>query len=269
MKFKICTIQMSAKGDKDENLEKAKRFASIAKSDSADVIVLPEMWNCPYRNDYFVKFAEEKYGKTYRIMQEIAKKKKVLLIGGSIPIKSGDKIYNETFVFNEEGEEIHSYRKINLFDVNIEGKVSFKESENIKAGSSMGTFETKFGRFGVVICYDLRFPELFQNMYALGAKVVFVPATFTVPTGQMHWELLLKARAVDYQYYVVGASIARDDELSKNAYGHSMTVNPMGEVISSLDEKEGMISSEIDLNEVEKVRKEIPLENSRNMRKLI
>lgn len=267
--FKCAVVQISAKGNKDENLKRAERMIKEAAHKGADLVVLPEMWNCPYRNDYFIKFAEEKEGKSYEFMKKIAKEEDIILIGGSIPIKAGlEKAYNESFIFDRNGREIYSYRKTNLFDVNIEGKVNFKESKNIVAGNKLDVFDTEFGKLGIVICYDLRFPELFEKMKKSGAKVFFIPGTFTVATGEKHWELLLRARAVDYQSFVVGASIARDEELSKNAYGHSMIINPMGEQIVSLGEGEGIIITNIDLKEVEDIRKSIPIDESRKNREI-
>lgn len=262
-KFKLGSVQISAKADKDRNLKRADELIREAAEKGCQVVALPEMWNCPYNNKYFKKFAEDKYSKTYNFLKETAKKYNILLVGGSIPILKDDKIYNEAFVFDKNGEEIYSYKKIYMFDVVFENGKEFRESDNVEAGNQIGVFDTEYGKFGLVICYDLRFYELFENMHKLGAECIFVPGSFTKETGKKHWELLLRARAVDFQSFIIGSSMARDDEISKNVFGNSRIVGPGGEILASIDENEGIIISDIDLSEINKNRKLFPIEKSR------
>lgn len=265
-KIKIGIVQVSATGDKELNIKKTREMVKEAAEKGADIVVLPEMWCCPYRTDYFLKFSEDKNGPIYNSMVEMARENKILLIGGSVPVKiegNDEKVYNQNFVFDEKGREIYNYAKINMFDIDLPNGKSFRESSKIKSGKTLGVFETKFGTMGVAICYDIRFPELFRYMYEYGAKLIFIPGTFTIDTGKMHWELLLRSRAVDYQIFTVGASIARDDKLSKNAFGHSLVANPSGEVIEKFDIFEKVDVVEIDLEEVDRVRNSIPLRKSR------
>lgn len=261
--FNVGIIQLPATGDKEKNLNTMEEYVTRAKKEGAHVICLPEMWNCPYQNSFFTKFAEEDFGKTYKKMSQVAKENKVYLIGGSIPIKSGEKIYNRSYVFDKEGKEIYRYSKINLFD--IEG---YKESDTISGGKSLGVFETEYGIFGLAICFDLRFPELFQSFRDFGAEVIFVPSTFMKKTGEVHFHLLNRARAVDTQCYIVSPAIARDEDLSKNAYAHSLCVSPRGDVLIDLGQEKNLALIKLEDEKVKREREKLPLEVSRKNRKL-
>ncbi|WP_071025811.1 nitrilase-related carbon-nitrogen hydrolase [Peptoniphilus raoultii] len=261
--FKLGIIQNAAKGDKDFNLKNMEELVTKAAEKGAEVIALPEMWNCPYQNSYFEKFKEEEGGKSYELMVKLAREHRIFLVGGSIPIASGYRIYNKSFVFNREGREIFSYSKINLFD--IEG---FKESKNISGGKSLGVFENDYGLNGLCICYDSRFPELFQTFVDFGAEVIFMPSTFMIKTGKRFWELVNRARGMDTQCYLISPSIARDDELSKNAYAHSMITSPYGEVLLDMGTEEGFEVFEIKGDLVREARKNFPYKESRSNRSL-
>ena len=262
-KFKLGIVQICAKDNKDRNIKRCEELVRLAVDQGSDVVLLPEMWNCPYQNEYFPKFAEEKHGKTYKFMKDLAAELKIILVGGSIPIIEDGKIYNESFVFNKKGEEISSYKKIYMFDILFEDGKEFRESDTIEPGKTVTCFDTEYGRFGIAICYDLRFPEFFNLMHKMGAEGFFLPATFTKRTGEKHWELLLRARAVDFQSYVFGASMARDNELSSNVFGHSRIIGPGGEILASIDEKEGVITGDIDMDKVKENKKLFPIERSR------
>lgn len=260
--FNVGIIQLPATGDKNKNLKTMEEYVSRAKKEGADVVCLPEMWNCPYQNSYFTKFAEEDFGETYKKMSQVAKENGVYLIGGSIPIKFGDKIYNRSYVFDKCGNEIYRYSKINLFDIE-----DYKESDTISAGKSLGVFETEYGIFGLAICFDLRFPELFQSFRDFGAEVIFVPSTFMKKTGERHFHLLNQARAVDTQCYIVSPAIARDHDLSKNAYAHSLCVAPGGEIEVDLGEEKNLAIVKLENEKVKREREKLPLEVSRQNRK--
>ena len=260
--FNVGIIQLPATGDKNKNLKTMEEYVSRAKKEGADVVCLPEMWNYPYQNSYFTKFAEEDFGETYKKMSQVAKENGVYLIGGSIPIKFGDKIYNRSYVFDKSGNEIYRYSKINLFDIE-----DYKESDTISAGKSLGVFETEYGIFGLAICFDLRFPELFQSFRDFGAEVIFVPSTFMKKTGERHFHLLNQARAVDTQCYIVSPAIARDHDLSKNAYAHSLCVAPGGEIEIDLGEEKNLAIVKLENEKVKREREKLPLEVSRQNRK--
>lgn len=261
--FKIGMIQIASKGDKDYNLKKMEELIGKAAQKGADIIALPEMWNCPYQNSYFVKFQEQENGRSYSLMKELAKKYGIYLIGGSIPITEGEKIFNKSFVFNREGKEIFTYSKIKLFD--IEG---FKESENISAGKSLGVFQTEFANCGLCICYDSRFPEIFQTFVDFGAEVIFMPSTFLIKTGKRFWELVNRARGMDTQCFIISPSVARDRELSKNAWAHSMITSPYGEVLLDMGEEESVEVFNIKSDLLMEARKNFPYKQTRINRSL-
>lgn len=261
--FKVGIIQINSKTDKRENLNKMENMVRDLTKNGADVVALPEMWNSPYQYEYYKKFSEEDFGETYHAMSRAAKENNIYLVGGSIPIRDENKIYNRSYVFNRDGKEIYRYSKINLFD--IEG---FKESSTISAGKTLGAFHTEFGIFGLAICFDLRFPEIFQRLTEMGSEVIFVPSAFSYKTGKRDLELLNRARAVDTQCYFISPSIARDDELSKHTFSHSFVISPHGEVLLDLGEEEKTEIVDILASEVQRERKFIPLKKSRKNRSL-
>ncbi len=233
------------------------------KVKGADVVILPEIFNAPYSNDGFVKYAEKAEGKTYTALSELAKKYGVYLVAGSIPEREDDKIYNTSFVFDPKGNQIARHRKAHLFDIDVAGGQRFCESDTLTPGDEVTVFDTPFGKIGLCICFDIRFPDLSMAMSKKGAKAIIVPAAFNMTTGPLHWELLFRARAVDNQVYTVGVAPARDESASYVSYGNSIVVSPMGKVIERFDEKENTKIVEIELDDVESVRAQIPVLSAR------
>lgn len=184
---------------------------------------------------------------------------KVSIVGGSIPEKEGDKIYNTSYVFSERGQLIAKHRKMHLFDISVEGGISFKESDVLTAGDSVTLFETEGVKFGLIICYDIRFPELSRKLVLEGAEAIIVPAAFNMTTGPAHWHLSARARALDNQVYTLLCSQSRNESSSYKAYGHSLAANPWGEIIDELQTEEGILYINLDLNFTKKVREELPL----------
>lgn len=259
-KFKVGIIQMMVTDDKDKNILKAKSMIEKAVSKGVHIVVLPEMFNCPYDNIYFPKYAEiYPEGKTYKFLSDISKKENIILIGGSIPEKENENIYNSSFVFDNEGSLIGRHRKIHLFDIDVKDKIKFKESDILNSGKDITIIDTIYGKIGIVICYDIRFPEITRIMALKGVKIVFVPAAFNTVTGPSHWDILFKSRALDNQIYMVGAAPARNNKSTYISYGNSLVANPWGQIIDKLDEKENILISEIDLNYLDKIRMELPL----------
>ena len=162
-------------------------------------------------------------------------------------------------MFDREGRQIAKHRKAYLFDVDIKGGQYFKESDTLTAGDSCTVFDTEFGKIGICICFDLRFPELSRMMVQRGAKVILVPAAFNRTTGPAHWELLFRARAVDNQCFYLGTSTARNEQADYVAWGHSLCVSPWGEILGELGAEEGILESDLDLEQVERIRSELPL----------
>lgn len=260
-KLTVGLCQMRVTDNKEQNLKKAKEMINKACEKGAEFIVLPEMFNCPYNNKYFRKFAETfPNGETLKMLSTIAKDKNIYLVGGSIPEKDHEgKIYNTSFVFNNLGELIGKHRKIHLFDIDVEGGVKFKESDVLSPGNNITVFDTHFGKMGVAICYDIRFPELIRLMTLKGAEIIIIPAAFNMTTGPAHWELTMRARALDNQVYLLANSPARDETFSYVAYANSLIVDPWGKILGKLDEKEGILIGEIDILKVSKIREQLPL----------
>jgi predicted amidohydrolase len=259
-KFKIAVCQMTVGEVKAENLNRAEAMLRKAAEDfRPQILVLPEMFNCPYSNASFQSFAEVYPGASSDMLSRLAQELRVYIVGGSVPEKQEGKIYNTSYVFNPEGHLIARHRKIHLFDIDIEGGISFKESDTLEAGREVTVFETPFCKIGVAICYDMRFPELMRLLAEKGAEVTIVPASFNMTTGPAHWDSLIKIRALDNQLYFVAASPARDLNAAYQAYGHSTIVNPWGEVVAKAGAGEEIVCGEIDLDYVDKIRKRLPL----------
>jgi predicted amidohydrolase len=266
MKLKIGLCQMMVtEASKKENINKAKNFIHEASCKGAKIVSLPEMFNCPYNNKNFRKYAEcFPNGDTVNMLSNIAKEENIYLVGGSIPeLDSQDRVYNTSFIFDNKGSLIGKHRKMHLFDIDIKDKVTFKESEVLTAGNEITIIDTEYGKIGVAICYDIRFPELIRIMALKGAEIVFVPAAFNMTTGTAHWETLFKSRALDNQIYVAGISPARNINYSYVAYGNSLIANPWGDVTNRLDENEGIIIEEIDLDYIDEVRESLPFLKNR------
>ena len=258
-KIKVGLIQMKVKDKKDDNLHKAAKLIDKIGKEDVDMVVLPEMFSCPYNTKNFPIYAEEEGDYSYKLLSEISKRNNIYLIAGSIPEKEGSNIYNTSYVFNRQGEKIAKHRKIHLFDIDIKNKQRFRESDTLSAGDKVTVFDSEFGKIGLCICYDFRFPELARLMVDKGAKVIIVPASFNMTTGPAHWDIMFRSRAIDNQVYTIGCSPARDYNYSYISYGHSLIVSPYGDILCELDEKENFITYDIDLDYVDEIREQLPL----------
>lgn len=256
--IKLAVIQIRTETDRAATMAKAERMIAEAAENGADIAVLPEMWNCPYSKKYFHAFADDENGVSVAEMSRWAKENGIILVGGSVPERAGDKLYNTCFVFDEHGRQIARHRKVHLFDVDIEGGIRFKESNSFAAGEDITVFDTRFGKMGVIICFDIRFPELSRAAASRGAEIIFCPAQFNMTTGPRHWELSVRARAMDNQLYFVGASAARYAGFDYECWGHSTVADPFGMVAASCDETEQILYCNADLNQIDSVRKQLP-----------
>ncbi|MDO4544905.1 MAG: carbon-nitrogen hydrolase family protein [Bacillota bacterium] len=257
--FKIGLCQIEGSLDKKESMANAERHVKEAAEQGAELISLPEMWNCPYSNDYFREYAEPEDGATVEFLSRLAAETGVYLIGGSISELDGDKVYNTSFCFDRKGKIIGKHRKVHLFDIDVEGGIRFMESDTLTAGDEMTVIDTEFCKVGVAICYDVRFPEWFRKMALAGAKLIVLPAAFNMTTGPAHWDLTMRARALDNQVYFAANAPARDEKGVYVAYGNSCIANPWGEFIAHGDEKEAILYGDIDLEYVEAIRQQLPL----------
>ena len=251
---------MNVIDDKKENIKKASLMIKESVAKNADFIVLPEMFNCPYSNDKFIEYCEsEQDSPTLNEISKLANDNNVYILAGSIPESEGDALYNTSFLFDKNGKIMGRHRKMHLFDIDVKDKITFKESDVLTAGDDFTIVDTEFGKIGIGICYDIRFPELARIMVENGALILFYPGAFNMTTGPAHWELLFKSRALDNQIFCVGVAPALNSDANYHSYGHSIITNPWGDVVVEADEKEQIIISEIDLNELKKIREELPL----------
>ena len=263
-KIKVAAIQMPTVTDKMQNVRTAGIYLEKIKDEKPDFVILPEMFCCPYQTQNFPVYAEEEGGPVWQQLSEYANQYGIYLIGGSMPEKDAEgKVYNTSYVFDRQGKQIGKHRKVHLFDIDIKGGQTFKESDTLTAGDHDTVFNTEFGKMGVMLCFDIRFPELARMMVSDGAKAIFVPAAFNMTTGPAHWELSFRTRALDNQIYMIGCAPMRDESAGYISWGHSIVTDPWGRVMEMLDEKEGILLTELDLDYEDQVREELPLLKSR------
>ena len=260
----MCDISVYLVADKMENVRTVKTYLEKIKDENPDFVILPEMFCCPYQTENFPIYAEKEGGPVWQQLSGYAKQYGIYLIGGSMPEKDAEgNVYNTSYIFDREGKQIGKHRKVHLFDIDVKGGQTFKESDTLTAGDSDTVFDTEFGKIGVMLCFDIRFPELSRMMVNDGAKVIFVPAAFNMTTGPAHWELSFRTRALDNQIYMVGCAPARDVSAGYISWGHSIVTDPWGRVTDMLDEKKGILLAELDMDYEEQVREELPLLKSR------
>ena len=257
--LKLALVQMPVGLDKAKNVAAACSKIGEAAHAGAQIVILPEMFNCPYANTYFSLFAEPAGGETWQAMSNCARQNAVLLVAGSMPESAEGRIYNTSFVFNRRGEPIARHRKVHLFDINVEGGQQFRESATFSPGGTITVFDTEYGRLGLCVCFDLRFPELARLMALQGAQAIIVPGAFNMTTGPAHWELLFRQRAVDNQLFTIGVAPARDENGVYVSYGNSIVCSPWGEVLYRAGAQETTLMAEIDLSLNERIRSQLPL----------
>jgi omega-amidase len=262
-KITIGLCQLKVYHDKKRGLANAAAKIIEARKKGAQMIVLPEMWNCPYSTKYFRAYAESiPGGESCAMLSGLARKLKVFIVGGSIPELRAGKVYNSAPVFDPKGKLVAVHRKLHLFDVRLKG-VNMRESDVLSAGEKPTVFRTPFGNMGLLICYDARFPELFRLMEKDDVRAVVMPGAFSKVTGSAHWHALIKIRAVDNQIYMIAVSPARDNRADYRAFGHSMIVDPWGTEVVSAGTKETVIAGTLLRSRLNEVRQSLPLLNHR------
>jgi len=263
-KFKLALVQLAVGSNKADNIKRAALKVSEAAQNGAQIVSLPECFNSPYGTKYFGEYAESvPQGPSSQLLSETARNNKIFLIGGSIPEEHEGKLFNTSTVWCPEGNLLAVHRKIHLFDIDVPGKITFKESDSLSPGSSFTTFNTPWCKVGVGICYDIRFAELAQIYRDQGCKLLIYPGAFNMTTGPAHWELLARGRALDNQVYVGLPSPARDTDADYTAWGNSLVVSPWGEVVSSTADTEAIIYADIDLDYLQTIRNQIPIQFQR------
>ncbi len=261
--MRVSIIQMNAGADKATNHKcAASLIARAVATDRTDMVVLPEMFAFHGMDSDGRRAAAEDIpgGETYVFLKSLAVEHGIFVHGGSYIEKAEDAFFNTTVAFGPNGEELARYRKIHLFDVTTQDGKEYKESAVFSRGGELATYEGIEGRIGCSICYDLRFPELYQGLAEAGCKVIMVPAAFTLMTGKDHWEVLLRARAIETETYVVAPAQWGPYPGGKGAsFGHSMIIDPWGNVILRIPEGDGFATARLDMGYVDTVRARIPV----------
>jgi len=284
----LCQLPVGA--DKAANIDAAVRAVADAAANGATLVVLPEMWNCPYGNEHFPAYAEEIPEEvandhderqhheqrrapplnaadhpSTRSLADAARAHSCVVVAGSIPERCArtGALYNTCCVFSETGALLAKHRKTHLFDVDIPGEITFRESDVLTPGEALTVVDTSAGRLGVGVCFDLRFPELAAACANRGAETLVFPGAFNTVTGPVHWELLQRARAVDNQVFVLTCSPARVEGATYQAWGHSTAVGPFAEILATTDEKAGTVFADLEMGEIGRRRRNMPLEQQR------
>lgn len=258
--FRIAACQMNSQNDKAVNLRRAEELIDEAAARGAQMVGLPEMFNMLGEREDSLRGAEDIPGETSAFLAAKARQHGIYVHGGSIPVRADDpnKVLNSTLIFDPAGQMIARYDKLHLFDIHIEGQKTYKESDAVAAGNRMVTFETEHGNVGLSICYDIRFPELFRALTLNGARVIFLPAAFTLYTGKDHWETLIRARAIENQVYMVCPAQIGVHGNGRSCYGSSMIVDPWGTILARAPEREGVIVADVAYSAQDKIRQELP-----------
>ena len=265
--MKVAAIQMVSTPGRDENLAAAARLIDEAAAAGARLVSLPEYF-CQFgwkETDKFQIAEDAGHGPIQELLAAKARQHGIWLAGGSLPLKTPDpaKVTNTALLFNPQGEVVARYDKLHLFSFQ-DGERSLDESRTMVAGRQCVAADTGVGRVGMSICYDLRFPELYRALGEL--DLILVPSAFTETTGRAHWELLLRARAVENQCYVLAAAQGGTHANGRRTFGHTLLVDPWGEVVASLPLGEGVVIGELDMQRLQSVRRMVPALRHRRLR---
>jgi nitrilase len=262
----VAAVQITTGPDVEKNLAAIEKQISKAAQDGAKIIALPEVFAC-YDSQKYLALGQQEMtaaGNLRSRMSSWAKEYNVYLIGGTIPVlePKESKVYPRCYFYNDQGEELGYYDKIHLFDVDIDdAQGRYRESDMFLSGDEIKVFPTPYGNVGLTICYDLRFPYVFDRLRKAGADIISVVAAFTETTGKAHWQPLLQARAIEQQCYILASNQWGQHDDKRRTFGHSMVVSPWGEVLSQLPAEEGFSCAEIDLSEVQRIRRIMPVAN--------
>lgn len=270
--MRVTVVQMNPGSDKSANIAQARALAEAAlASERPDMIALPEIWTC-LGGDRDTKFAaaerlpapgsNEAPGEAYAFLQDLARRHRVTVHGGSIGEAAGERLFNTTVAFDPEGREVARYRKIHLFDIVAPDGTGYRESATYGRGGEIVTYEAGGITVGCAICYDVRFPELFLALRRRGADLIMLPAAFTLQTGKDHWETLIRARAIETQcWFAAPATWGQHMEKAgpRFTYGHSLVADPWGHVVAKVSDGTGFATARIDPARTAKVRADMPV----------
>lgn len=258
----LAAVQMRSTRDLRANLREAELWLRAARDEGAGLAVLPENFAImPDSSAARLRAAEEEgVGPIQDALRAWSRELGMWLVAGTIPMRGAHptKVRSACLVYDDRGERVARYDKIHLFDVDLGPGERYAESDAFEAGASPAVVTTPFGKLGLAVCYDLRFPELFRMLLSQGAEIITLPAAFTVPTGQSHWEVLVRARAIENSCYMVASAQSGQHDNGRMTYGHSMIVDPWGDVLACRPEGSGVVSARFDHERVEAVRRRLP-----------
>ena len=269
---KVSAIQLNSGPNIKVNLFDVKNYIEEIASKDSKMVVLPENFALMPENDNdYLKYSEIlDDGPIQAYISDLAKTYKIWIVSGTIPIKSSDKnrVMASTITYDDKGQRVSVYNKIHLFDVTLpKSNESYNESKYFMPGETIEVIDTPIGKAGIACCYDLRFPELFRLQQEKGIEVIILPASFTEQTGKVHWEALIKARAIENLSYVVTSCQGGYHINGKNTYGHSTIISPWGKTLECIDKGKGFITSEIDLTQLKSIRENFPVLNHMKLMK--
>jgi predicted amidohydrolase len=260
-------VQLTSTSDREANWQQAQELVSRAAERGAELVATPENTNFLGPHDEKVKRAETLDGETCERFAELARQLGVQILLGSFNERSDepDRCYNTSVLFDRDGSQLAVYRKIHLFDVNVSPEVRFSESATVRAGTELVTTRSVLGELGMTVCYDLRFPGLYQRLRDRGAEILTVPSAFTLSTGKDHWHALLRARAIEIQCYVLAPAQfgKHDDDGLRESFGHSMVVDPWGQIVAMVADGPGVLLAEIDRDRLAEIRASMPVVDHR------
>lgn len=261
-------IQLNSSSKRENNLNKAFKYIREAASFGCNLITLPEVFDCFCEDAHKYELAENSENSpTLTVLKNLASELNIWLICGSMIIRSDQErlVWNRSHLVNPEGQLAAFYDKIHLFDVQLSAGLSYNESSHTAAGKKPVSHHTPFGKIGLSICYDLRFPELYRQYSSEEVTILSVPSAFTRATGQDHWESLIRVRAIENQCFVLASNQWGQHGQGKETWGHSMIVDPWGNVLAKKEEGEGLIVASLDMDYLYEVREKIPCLNHRRL----
>jgi len=256
--LRAAVVQLNSTGDKARNLAAAERLVRAAAADGAELVALPEKWNLLAGGDELLAGAEPLDGPTLSAARGWARELGIHLLAGSVSERGeGEKAFNTSVLIGPDGDDLAAYRKIHMFDVEA-GGVTYRESEHEQAGTEIVSAAVGEPVLGLSVCYDLRFPELYRILAVRGARLIAVPSAFTLATGRDHWQVLLRARAIENQVFVLAPNQVGEAPPHFSSYGRSAIVDPWGVVLATAPDEECFVAAELDLAAQEQVRESLP-----------
>jgi len=255
--LRAAAVQLNSTNDKARNLEAAERLVRAAAADGAELVALPEKWNLLAGGEELLAGAESLDGPSLGAARGWARELGIHLLAGSVSERGGEKAFNTSVLIGADGEDLAVYRKIHMFDVEA-GGVAYRESEHEEPGTEIVTAPLGDLIVGLSVCYDLRFPELYRILAVRGARLLTVPSAFTLATGRDHWEVLLRARAIENQAFVIAPNQVGEAPPHFSSYGRSAIVDPWGVTLATAPDEECFAAADLDLDEQERIRQSLP-----------